>query len=106
MPLLFLPACRMTTRLASQNLRRYNGKDITISYDMKRCIHAEECVRGLPRVFDPGRRMWVDAPQANAGEIANIVQRRPSGALHFRRTDGGVEEPTPGRNEVRIAPDG
>ena len=87
-------------------LRRYDAEDIAISYDVKRCIHAEECVRGLPQVFDPGRRVWVDATQANAEEIADTVQRCPTGALHFRRTDGGVEEPTPGRNEVRITPDG
>jgi CDGSH-type Zn-finger protein/ferredoxin/uncharacterized Fe-S cluster protein YjdI len=93
-------------RRTPHKLRRYDAEDITISYDLKRCIHAEECVHGLPRVFDPGRRVWVDATQANAGEIANIVQRCPTGALHFRRTDGGVEEPTPGRNEVRITPDG
>src|ERR1700730_13943015 len=102
MPLLFLPAYRMTTRLTFQTLRRYDAEDITISYDVKRCIHAEECVRGLPRVFDPGRRIWVDATQASAEEIAHIVQHCPTGALHFRRTDGGVEEPPPGRNEVRI----
>jgi len=93
-------------RRTPHKLRRYDAEDITISYDLKRCIHAEECVRGLPRVFDPGRRVWVDATQASAGEIANTVQRCPTGALHFRRTDGGVEEPTPGRNEVRITPDG
>jgi CDGSH-type Zn-finger protein/uncharacterized Fe-S cluster protein YjdI len=90
----------------SQKPRRYDGKGITVSYDVKRCIHAEECVRGLPRVFDPGRRVWVDTTQANAEEIANTVQRCPTGALHFRRTDGGVEEPIPRRNEVRIMPDG
>jgi CDGSH-type Zn-finger protein/uncharacterized Fe-S cluster protein YjdI len=106
MPLLFLPAYRMTTRLTSQKLRRYDGEDITISYDVKRCIHAEECVRGLPRVFDPGRRVWVNATQANAGEIAKTVQRCPTGALHFRRTDGGMEEAIPRCNEVRITPDG
>ena len=93
-------------RRSAHKLRRYDAEDITISYDLKRCIHAEECVRGLPRVFDPGRRVWVDATQANAGEIANTVQRCPTGALHFRRTDGGSEEPTPGRNEVRVTPDG
>src|SRR6266550_612854 len=93
-------------RRTSNKVRRYDAEDITISYDLKRCIHAEECVRGLPRVFDPGRRVWVDATQANAGEIANTVQRCPTGALHFRRTDGGSEEATPGRNEVRITPDG
>jgi CDGSH-type Zn-finger protein/ferredoxin/uncharacterized Fe-S cluster protein YjdI len=87
-------------------VRHYGADDITISYDAKRCIHAEECVRGLPSVFDRGRRVWVDATQASARDIADIVQRCPSGALHFRRTDGGPEEPTPSRNEVRITPDG
>jgi CDGSH-type Zn-finger protein/ferredoxin/uncharacterized Fe-S cluster protein YjdI len=90
----------------SHKIRRYDAEDITISYDVRRCIHAEECVRGLPGVFDPGRRVWVDATRARAGEIATIVQRCPTGALHFRRTDGGVEEPIPDRNEARIAPDG
>lgn len=90
----------------SRKLRRYDAEDITISYDSKRCIHAEECVRGLPRVFDPGRRVWVDATQASAGEIANIVLRCPSGALHFRRSHGAGEEPPPDRNEVRITPNG
>jgi CDGSH-type Zn-finger protein/ferredoxin/uncharacterized Fe-S cluster protein YjdI len=103
---LFSAQSATSLRHTLHKLRRYDAEDITISYDLKRCIHAEECVRGLPRVFDPGRRVWVDATQANAGEIANIVQRCPTGALHFRRSDGGVEEPTPRRNEVRITRDG
>jgi CDGSH-type Zn-finger protein/uncharacterized Fe-S cluster protein YjdI len=103
---LFGEQSHTSTRLRSQKLRRYDGEDITISYEVKRCIHAEECVRGLPRVFDPGRRVRVDATQARAEEIANTVQRCPTGALHYRRTDGGVEEPIPRRNDVRITPDG
>ena len=103
---LFSAQSAASPRHPSHKLRRYDSDDITISYDVKRCIHAEECVRGLPRVFDPGRRVWVDATQAHAAEIATVVQRCPTGALHFRRTDGGVEEPTPRRNEVRITSDG
>ena len=103
---LFSAQSATSQRHTSHKLRCYEAEDITISYDVKRCIHAEECMRGLPRVFDPGRRVWVDATQAKAGEIANIVQRCPTGALHFRRTDGGVEESIPGRNEVRVTPDG
>ena len=103
---LFSVQSASSPRHTVHKLRRYDAKDITISYDVNRCIHAEECVRGLPRVFDPGRRVWVDAAQAPAAEIANIVQRCPTGALHFRRTDGGMEEPTPRSNEVRITPDG
>jgi CDGSH-type Zn-finger protein/ferredoxin/uncharacterized Fe-S cluster protein YjdI len=93
-------------RRTFHKLRRYDAEDITISYDVKRCIHAEECVRGLPQVFDPGRRVWVDATQSKAEEIANVVQRCPTGALHFWRTDGGVQEATPSPNEVRITSDG
>jgi CDGSH-type Zn-finger protein len=50
--------------------------------------------------------MWVDAKQASADQIADVVQRCPTGALHFRRKDGGAEEATPGRNVVRITRDG
>src|SRR5438046_3878252 len=60
--------------------------------------------------FAPGVRAGPasmgDATQANAEEIANIVQRCPSGALHFRRADEGAQEPAPGRTEVRIMRDG
>ena len=87
-------------------LRRYDAAGITVTYDAKRCTHAHECTQGLPRVFDPGRRVWVDAKQASADEIADVVQRCPTGALHFRRKDGGAEEAPPGRNIVRITQDG
>jgi CDGSH-type Zn-finger protein/uncharacterized Fe-S cluster protein YjdI len=90
----------------SRKLRRYDAESITVIYDAKRCIRAGECARGLPRVFDPGRRVWVDAKQASAAEIADVVQRCPTGALHFLRKDGGAQEPTPGRNEVWITADG
>jgi CDGSH-type Zn-finger protein/ferredoxin/uncharacterized Fe-S cluster protein YjdI len=103
---LFSAQAATSLRPAFHKLRRYDAEDIAVSYDLKRCIHAEECVRALPRVFDPSRRVWVDATQATAGEIANAVQGCPTGALHFRRTDGGMEESTPRSNEVRATQDG
>jgi CDGSH-type Zn-finger protein/uncharacterized Fe-S cluster protein YjdI len=87
-------------------VREYDAEGITVTYDVKRCIHAEECVRGLGRVFDPSRRVWVDPTQANADEIAAVIRRCPTGALHFHRKDGGSAEPTPVQNEVRITRDG
>jgi uncharacterized Fe-S cluster protein YjdI len=32
----------------------YEGKLALIRYEPKRCIHAEECVMGLPGVFERG----------------------------------------------------
>jgi CDGSH-type Zn-finger protein/uncharacterized Fe-S cluster protein YjdI len=89
-----------------RRLLRYGAAAITVTYDVERCIHAHECTLGLPRVFDPGRRVWVDAKQANPEEIAEVVQRCPSGALHFQRMDGGAQEVAPGSNSVRITQDG
>ena len=78
--------------------------DIDVSYDVRRCIHAEECVRGLPAVFDTARRPWILPSAASADEIASVIQRCPSGAFHFDRRDGGRSEaPQPSTTIVPTA---
>ena len=32
-------------------MKRYTGRGIEVTYDPVRCLHAAECVRGLPRVW-------------------------------------------------------
>jgi uncharacterized Fe-S cluster protein YjdI len=84
----------------------YDGDEITVQYSVTRCIHAAECVRGLPAVFDPNRRPWIDPNAASAEEIAAVVQRCPTGALHFVRKDGGEAEAEPEENTITLVPDG
>ena len=43
----------------SDTMRHYADDAIDISYDVRRCIHAAECIRGLPAVFDSSRRQWI-----------------------------------------------
>jgi len=76
----------------NDNVRHYSDDAIEITYDPHRCIHAAECTRGLPAVFDTNRRPWIMPSEANAGEIARVIARCPSGALHFKRRDGGSDE--------------
>ena len=90
----------------ADKVRAYEGKDITVTYSVRRCIHAAECVHGLSAVFDPKRRPWVDPDQALADELAEVILRCPSGALHFERKDGGAKETIPDDNTVTVAPDG
>ena len=89
----------------SDAMRHYADDAIDISYDVRRCIHAAECIRGLPAVFDSSRRPWIVPSAASADAIADVIARCPSGALHFTRRDGGPSEtpqkpttiePTPG----------
>ena len=74
--------------------RIYRGTDIEVSFDGDICIHATECVRGLPAVFDRDRRPWVFADNATAEEVSAVIERCPSGALQYRRLDGEPNEPT------------
>lgn len=90
----------------SDKVREYEGEDILVRFDLRRCIHAEECVHGLPEVFDRDDRPWVKPDGADADRTADVVMRCPTGALHFERRDGGREEPVPESNVVRAEPDG
>jgi uncharacterized Fe-S cluster protein YjdI/CDGSH-type Zn-finger protein len=87
-------------------LHVYRGGDIVVTYDLQRCIHAAECVQGLPAVFDTHKRPWVQPDAATAGEVASVATRCPTGALHFERLDGGAPEEPPARNTIAVSPNG
>lgn len=82
--------------------RRYTGTAIDVTYIPRRCIHAAECVRGLRAVFDTEKRPWIDPDAASADEVAAVVRRCPSGALHFERRDGGSAEAPPAPNRIVV----
>ena len=84
----------------------YEGEQLTVRYDVKRCIHARECVSGLPQVFDPEKRPWVDPDNTNADALATVIMDCPTGALHFDRKDGGFSEVVSSSNIVTIQADG
>lgn len=68
-------------RPIARKIHEYEGDSITVRYEPKRCIHAAECVRGLPAVFNPEQRRWI-APENGALEaIVEVIGRCPSGAL-------------------------
>jgi uncharacterized Fe-S cluster protein YjdI len=64
-----------------------------VFYDRARCRHYAECVRGLHDVFDPARRPWIRADLAAATDIAEVIRRCPTGALHYRLAEGDDEQP-------------
>ncbi len=89
-----------------QKIREYTSDAINVRYDIKRCIHAEECIHGAPAVFDTSKRPWIQPDQAPADEIATVIERCPTGALHYERHDGGAAESTPTENTIRIGTNG
>lgn len=73
--------------------REYARDEIRVEWYASRCIHSGACIRALPVAFDPARRPWVDVSAADPDALANAVMRCPTGALRYRRLDGGPQEP-------------
>jgi uncharacterized Fe-S cluster protein YjdI len=87
--------------------RRVDANDaIEVLWEPTFCIHARSCVRGLPNVFDPSRRPWVDVTTADPDAVVETILACPTGALHFRRLDGGAEEEAHGPTTVDVCPNG
>jgi uncharacterized Fe-S cluster protein YjdI len=64
-------------------MQEYRNDKLIVRYDPKVCIHAGECVRGLPSVFNVSKKPWIDVSGASADAIAEQVKRCPSGALTY-----------------------
>jgi uncharacterized Fe-S cluster protein YjdI len=74
-------------------VKRYDGERIEVTYDPTRCLHAAECVRGLPAVFDTAKRPWIVPDAADTEAVAAVVRRCPTGALHYALREGSPERP-------------
>src|SRR5215212_916006 len=79
--------------LAISHARAHTAPGVTVYYERGRCLHFAECVRGLPEVFDVEKRTWIQPQNASADEVAEVVRRCPSGALHYRLKEGPPEQP-------------
>jgi uncharacterized Fe-S cluster protein YjdI/CDGSH-type Zn-finger protein len=97
---------RAQARYAATVERVYANDSIEVTWEPAFCIHAAECLRGLPAVFDSRRRPWIIVDNSPAADIGEVIQRCPTGALHFRRLDGGPQEPVPEETTVTERPNG
>lgn len=61
--------------------KQYSNGEVTVLWKPHLCIHSGICFRGLPSVFDPRVRPWVNAEGGTTGQIVDQVAKCPSGAL-------------------------
>ncbi len=83
------------------------GRDIDISFDGVRCIHARFCVLGAPTVFKantPGAWIFPDTMATEA--LVRVAHNCPSGAITYSRKDGGSAEAPPPVNLLRLRENG
>jgi CDGSH-type Zn-finger protein/uncharacterized Fe-S cluster protein YjdI len=94
--------------IVSEKKNRYEfpGENVDVRWDRRLCIHVQECTRAKGEVFAHGREPWGQPDLDEADYVAEVVERCPTGALTYRRKDGGEEETAPLVNRVTIANNG
>ncbi|MAZ72589.1 MAG: (4Fe-4S)-binding protein [Flavobacteriaceae bacterium] len=61
----------------------FTNGEITVTYQPKKCIHAEYCAKGLSDVFRTSVIPWIDLEGAATEKVIAQVKKCPSGALSF-----------------------
>jgi CDGSH-type Zn-finger protein/uncharacterized Fe-S cluster protein YjdI len=83
------------------------GKDVTLSFDSRRCIHARFCVTGAPKTFLANvKGDWLFPDETDAGLLSAIAYACPSGAIQVERKDGSGAEAAPQVNTVTLRENG
>lgn len=62
-------------------IKRYDNDEITVVWQPEKCIHSKICAHGLPEVFNPENRPWVQLERSDNEKIIAQVEACPSGAL-------------------------
>ncbi len=91
--------------------KKYTNGEVTIVWKPNVCVHSEVCFHGLPEVFNPKEKPWINAEGANTERIISQVKQCPSGALTYYlnadvEAEGGVAPAIEAESIVEPLPNG
>lgn len=65
-------------------VKEYSNGELTVLWKPAKCIHAAECVKALPEVYNPAEKPWIKAENASTQALKDQIAKCPSGALSYR----------------------
>jgi CDGSH-type Zn-finger protein/uncharacterized Fe-S cluster protein YjdI len=92
---------------AESKIELVRGRQLTILFEARRCIHSRHCVLDAPGVFKantPGE--WIHPDEMAAEALVAVAHNCPSGAIRYQRSDGAADEAAPPVNQLRIRENG
>jgi len=82
-------------------------ESLVLRFDGQKCIHSRQCVLNAPDVFLANvEGPWLHPEKASVEHLVHVARSCPSGAISYRRLDGGDEEGSPQVNVLFIREDG
>lgn len=80
----------------ADGVEEIEGKDLTLLFDSRKCIHSRFCVTWAPNVFLANvQGPWIHPDAMEVERLVEIAHVCPSGAIRYRRKDGKPEEAAP-----------
>ena len=83
------------------------GRDLTLIYEGRKCIHSRFCVTWGPKVFIANvKGPWINPDNMPTEALAEIAHVCVSGAIRYKRKDGKPDEAPPPVNLVSVRENG
>jgi CDGSH-type Zn-finger protein/uncharacterized Fe-S cluster protein YjdI len=83
------------------------GRDLTLIYEGKKCIHSRFCVTWGPKVFIANvKGPWINPDAMSTDALTEIAHVCVSGAIRYRRKDGQPDEGAPPVNLISVRENG
>lgn len=76
-------------------VKNYSNGEVTIVWKPSVCIHSTVCWKGeagLPTVFNPRIKPWINAAGASTENIVDQVKKCPSGALSYFYNEAEIKK--------------
>jgi CDGSH-type Zn-finger protein/uncharacterized Fe-S cluster protein YjdI len=79
------------------------GRDLTLIYEGRKCIHSRFCVTWGPKVFIANvKGPWINPDAMSTEGLTEIAHVCVSGAIRYKRKDGKPDEQAPPVNLISI----
>ena len=83
------------------------GRDLTLIYEGRKCIHSRFCVTWGPKVFIANvKGPWINPDAMSTDALTEIAHVCVSGAIRYRRKDGQPDEQAPPVNLISVRENG
>jgi CDGSH-type Zn-finger protein/uncharacterized Fe-S cluster protein YjdI len=98
------PAAGSTSAAAgADGVERVQGEKLELQFEARRCIHSRFCVTWTPQVFLANvKGPWIRPDAMPVERVVEVAHACPSGAIRYRRLDGGAQESAPPVNLATV----
>lgn len=90
-------------------VKEYSNGEVTVVWQPSLCVHSENCIKGLPSVFNLEAKPWINVEGAGTQAIVDQVQQCPSGALSHRMEQDAPQAAEQAESEptrIEVIPNG